>query len=179
MSRLSLPYAAQDLAQHLVPDPSPAVSVVTVAAVVMAAMASPFDEPQHLLRATEESPDLADVHVRLAFFPTTSDKQPYEASREKFRPEPLVFRGVGKRVRRSWSSRGWTTPSEEGCEMMNHFPTRVLAIDGSEEAELALQTAVSLARSTGSEMHVVHGEHVDEGIPNPAEVLKRDVERTE
>jgi nucleotide-binding universal stress UspA family protein len=63
--------------------------------------------------------------------------------------------------------------------MMNHFPTRVLAIDGSEEAELALQTAVSLARSTGSEMHVVHGEHVDEGIPNPAEVLKRDVERTE
>jgi hypothetical protein len=101
MSRLSLPYAAQDLAQHLVPDPSPAVSVVTVAAVVMAAMASPFDEPQHLLRATEESPNLADVHVRLAFFPTTSDKQPYEASREKFRPEPFVFRGVGKRVRMS------------------------------------------------------------------------------
>ena len=67
--------------------------------VMMAAMASAFNEPQHLLRATEEAPDLADVHVRLAFFPTTSDKQSYEASREKFRPEPLIFRGVGRRVR--------------------------------------------------------------------------------
>ena len=65
---------------------------------MMAAVASPFDEPQHLLRATEESPDLADVHVCLAFFPTTPDEQSYEASREKFRPEPLVFRGVGRRV---------------------------------------------------------------------------------
>ena len=73
--------------------------MVVVAAVVMAAVASAFNEPQHLLRATEEAPDLADVHVRLAFFPTTSDKQSYEASREKFRPEPLVFRGVGRRVR--------------------------------------------------------------------------------
>ncbi len=99
MSRLLLPYAAQDLAQHRVPDSSPAVSVAMVAAVVMmAAMASAFNEPQHLLRATEESPDLADVHVRLAFFPTTSDKQSYEASREKFHPEPLVFRDVGRRV---------------------------------------------------------------------------------
>jgi hypothetical protein len=50
------------------------MSVVMVAAVVMAAVASPFDEPQHLLRATEESPDLADVHVLLAFFRTTSAK---------------------------------------------------------------------------------------------------------
>ncbi len=63
MSRLLLPYAAQDLAQRLVPDSSPAVSVAMVAAVVMAAVASAFNEPQHLLRATEESPDLADVHV--------------------------------------------------------------------------------------------------------------------
>ena len=70
-----------------------------VTAVVVAAVAPPFDEPQHLLRATEESPDLSNVHVRLAFCPTTSDKQTYEASREKFHPEPLVFRGVGKRVR--------------------------------------------------------------------------------
>ncbi len=72
---------------------------MVAAVVVMMAVASPFDEPQHLLRATEESPDLADVHVRLAFFPTPSDKQSYEAPREKFRPEPLVFRGIGKRVR--------------------------------------------------------------------------------
>ena len=41
MSRLSLPYAAKDLAHNLVPDPSPAVSVVVVTAVV--AVASPFD----------------------------------------------------------------------------------------------------------------------------------------
>jgi hypothetical protein len=73
--------------------------MVVVAVVMMAAVALPLDEPQHLLRATEESSDLADVHVRLAFFPTTSDKQSYEAPRKKFRPEPLVFRGVGKRVR--------------------------------------------------------------------------------
>ncbi|MCA1715440.1 MAG: hypothetical protein LC781_00825, partial [Actinobacteria bacterium] len=70
------------------------VVVVAVVVVMMAAVASPFDEPQHLLRAPEESPDLADVHVCLAFFPTF-DKQSYEAPREKFRPEPLVFRAVG------------------------------------------------------------------------------------
>ena len=99
MSRLSLTYAAQYLAQHHVPDPSLAVSVVVMTAVVMAAVASPFDEPQYLLRATEESPDLADVHVCLAFFPTTSDKQSYEAPLEKFRSEPLVFRGAGRHVR--------------------------------------------------------------------------------
>ena len=99
MSRLSLPYAAQDLAQHRVPDPSPAVSIVMVMAVVAAAVTPPFDEPQHLLRAAEESPDLADVHARLAFFSTTFDKRPYEAPREKFRPQPLVFLAVGKRVR--------------------------------------------------------------------------------
>jgi hypothetical protein len=46
------------------------MSVVMVTAVVMAAVTSPFDEPQHLLRATEDSPDLADVHVLLALFRT-------------------------------------------------------------------------------------------------------------
>ena len=65
----------------------------------MAAVASPFDEPQHLLRATEKSPDLADVHVRLAFFPTLPDKQSYEAPLEKFHYEPLVFGGGSKRFR--------------------------------------------------------------------------------
>jgi nucleotide-binding universal stress UspA family protein len=37
------------------------------------------------------------------------------------------------------------------------FPTKVLlATDGSKEADLAAQTAVDLARKTGSELHVVH-----------------------
>ena len=40
---------------------------------------------------------------------------------------------------------------------MNVFPTKILlASDGSEEAELALQTAVGLAKRTDSELHVVH-----------------------
>lgn len=43
MSRLSLPYAAKDLAQNLVPDPSPAVSVVVVVAAAVVAVTSPFD----------------------------------------------------------------------------------------------------------------------------------------
>ena len=39
---------------------------------------------------------------------------------------------------------------------MSIFPTRVLlATDGSEEAELALRTAVDLANGTGSELHVL------------------------
>jgi nucleotide-binding universal stress UspA family protein len=45
---------------------------------------------------------------------------------------------------------------------MSIFPTRVLlATDGSREAELAATTAVDLAKSTNSELHVVHaGEFV-------------------
>jgi nucleotide-binding universal stress UspA family protein len=40
---------------------------------------------------------------------------------------------------------------------MSIFPTRILlATDGSEEAQLAAKTAAELARSTGSELHVVH-----------------------
>jgi hypothetical protein len=73
--------------------------MVVAAMVMMAAVAFPLDEPQHLLRATEEPPDLADVHVRLAFFSTILREQSYEAPREKFRPEPLVFRSVGEWVR--------------------------------------------------------------------------------
>jgi nucleotide-binding universal stress UspA family protein len=39
---------------------------------------------------------------------------------------------------------------------MSIFPTRILlATDGSEEAQLAAKTAAELARSTGSELHVV------------------------
>ncbi len=40
---------------------------------------------------------------------------------------------------------------------MSIFPTRILlATDGSREAELAATTAVDLAKSTNSELHVVH-----------------------
>jgi nucleotide-binding universal stress UspA family protein len=40
---------------------------------------------------------------------------------------------------------------------MSMFPTKMLlATDGSEDAELAATTAVGLARSTSSELHVVH-----------------------
>ena len=39
---------------------------------------------------------------------------------------------------------------------MSIFPTKILlATDGSEEAQLAAKTAAELARSTGSELHVV------------------------
>jgi nucleotide-binding universal stress UspA family protein len=39
---------------------------------------------------------------------------------------------------------------------MSIFPTKILlATDGSEEAELALGTAVDIATSTNSELHVV------------------------
>lgn len=63
---------------------------------------------------------------------------------------------------------------------MDNFPTKMLvATDGSEEAELALQTAVTLAKSAASELHVIHVLPVDEGIPYPAEVLKREAEETE
>ncbi len=45
---------------------------------------------------------------------------------------------------------------------MSSFPTKILlATDGSREAELAATTAVELANSTNSELHVVHvGEFV-------------------
>jgi nucleotide-binding universal stress UspA family protein len=40
---------------------------------------------------------------------------------------------------------------------MSIFPTTILlATDGSEEAQLAATTAADLAKSTGSELHVVH-----------------------
>ena len=40
---------------------------------------------------------------------------------------------------------------------MSIFPTKILlAIDGSEDAQLAAATAVDVANSTGSELHIVH-----------------------
>jgi nucleotide-binding universal stress UspA family protein len=42
---------------------------------------------------------------------------------------------------------------------MSIFPTKILlATDGSEEAALAVQTATDLAKSTGSELHLVYVE---------------------
>jgi nucleotide-binding universal stress UspA family protein len=42
---------------------------------------------------------------------------------------------------------------------MSIFPTKILvAADGSEEADLALQTATDLARYTGSELHLLYVE---------------------
>ena len=42
---------------------------------------------------------------------------------------------------------------------MSIFPTKILvAADGSEEADLALQTATDLAKYTGSELHLVYVE---------------------
>ena len=49
---------------------------------------------------------------------------------------------------------------------MSIFPTRVLlATDGSTDADLALSTAVDIANSTNSELHVVT---VGPGSPDPA-----------
>lgn len=61
---------------------------------------------------------------------------------------------------------------------MSIFPTRILlATDGSEEVQLALQTAVDLANSTGSELHVVtvgreyHPAYYE--IPEPKEIREK------
>ncbi len=61
---------------------------------------------------------------------------------------------------------------------MSIFPARILlATDGSEEAQLALQAAVDLANSTNSELHVVtvgreyHPAHYE--IPEPEEIREK------
>jgi nucleotide-binding universal stress UspA family protein len=60
---------------------------------------------------------------------------------------------------------------------MSIFPTKILlATDGSEEAELALLTAVDLANRTDSELHVVHvGEPGPEITLNPAFAINREL----
>src|SRR5829696_163872 len=51
---------------------------------------------------------------------------------------------LGSLVRKEW-------------EQMSTFPTKILlATDGSEDAQLAATTAVDVANSTDSELHVVH-----------------------
>jgi nucleotide-binding universal stress UspA family protein len=50
---------------------------------------------------------------------------------------------------------------------MSIFPTKILvATDGSEEADLALQTATDLAKYTGSELHLVYVEAASYVLPN-------------
>src|ERR687897_1855081 len=54
--------------------------------------------------------------------------------------------------------RGFSSPHRrrKGGEEMSIFPTKILlATDGSRDAELARSTAVDLANSTNSELHVV------------------------
>jgi len=60
---------------------------------------------------------------------------------------------------------------------MSIFPTKILlATDGSAEAQLAATTAADLAKSTGSELHVVHVSEPGMEISlNPAYSLNRDL----
>ncbi len=60
---------------------------------------------------------------------------------------------------------------------MTIFPTKILlATDGSKEAELAATTAVDLAKSTNSELHVVY---VEPALPIIADFADPGPERTE
>jgi nucleotide-binding universal stress UspA family protein len=72
---------------------------------------------------------------------------------------PLINGAPGsdrKHERRDKRRLGYSHTAKEE-EEMSIFPTRILlATDGSEEAELALLTAVDLANRTDSELHVVH-----------------------
>ena len=64
---------------------------------------------------------------------------------------------------------------------MSLFPSRILlAIDGSEEADLALRVAVELAKSTGAELYLVHVKLIPITPPCP-EVLdwRDDLERAD
>ena len=60
---------------------------------------------------------------------------------------------------------------------MSFFPTRILvATDGSEEAELAATAAAELAKSTNSELHIVHVSELGAEISlNPAYSINRDL----
>ena len=60
---------------------------------------------------------------------------------------------------------------------MSIFPTKILLVtDGSEEAELALRTAIDLAKSTDSELHVATIGHAEYrpgyDIPEAGDLLK-------
>jgi nucleotide-binding universal stress UspA family protein len=66
--------------------------------------------------------------------------------------------------------------SEE--DQMSIFPTKILlATDGSEDAELATTTAAALAKSTGSELHLVNVGVVAPALLAPLDVEPARVER--
>jgi nucleotide-binding universal stress UspA family protein len=78
-----------------------------------------------------------------------------------YQPSPetaLIFHQASRRgrfVRQSPEQRLTGSVARE----MSIFPTKILvAADGSEEADLALQTATDLAKYTGSELHLVYVE---------------------
>lgn len=61
---------------------------------------------------------------------------------------------------------------------MSIFPTKILlATDGSEDAELAAATAVELANSTDSEIHVVNVGVVAPALFRPLDVGPAQVEQ--
>jgi nucleotide-binding universal stress UspA family protein len=72
----------------------------------------------------------------------------------------------------------WNRKSvEQGGDRMTIFPTKILlATDGSREAELATTTAVDLAKSTDSELHVIY---VEPALPMIADFADPGPERTE
>jgi nucleotide-binding universal stress UspA family protein len=76
----------------------------------------------------------------------------------------------------------------KGGKEMSIFPTRILlATDGSKDANLAAQSAVKLARKTGSQLHVIHvAEHtvspyyaqiLEEARHDAQELLEGELER--
>ncbi len=60
---------------------------------------------------------------------------------------------------------------------MSFFPTKILvATEGSEEAELAATAAAELAKSTNSELHIVHVSELGAEVSlNPAYSVSRDL----
>jgi nucleotide-binding universal stress UspA family protein len=63
-----------------------------------------------------------------------------------------------------------TDGSKEALEV-KILPAKILlATDGSEEAELAARTAIELAESTGSELHVVYVERLPNFLDGPGTI---------
>jgi nucleotide-binding universal stress UspA family protein len=82
----------------------------------------------------------------------------------------------------SGAVRNLSSPPEERGEEMSIFPTKILlATDGSRDAELALSTAIDLADSTNSELHVVTVApgypSYDVGRPEIVEQLREQAEK--
>ena len=94
----------QDLAQHLATHAAPTPPVMPAAVIPAVAVPFPLDQPEHPLRVTEVSPDLADVHA-LPFLDSLRAYSSrtvflvvcYAAPHEKFRlAAPLLAPAPGK-----------------------------------------------------------------------------------